>query len=287
MRAPRLIVIIGLLFASTQTARSQPLIAHTASIECTVVNADLVFIAKVIKVGDAKRIEGRKVFPTTIEIEETLKQDAFTNEPYRRLQIDMPRSLPVLADWKDDSARLLVAYDEYAPHATTVIELAPGQLEIMRSDFSLLRDPDAVIRAAMDALGRMPGGTKRVHTFGRYVPRKFFTGTQWDEFHGLILNVPVDSRLEKQAIESLRSESYRERDEAVRAIRYFRSDENVARVRGLLDDPGWAYLYHAQENDGIEVRLYGVRQEAYRTLKHWGVTVNQPQIREEVRKSPK
>jgi hypothetical protein len=43
-------------------------------------------------------------------------------------------------------------------------------------------------------------------------------------------------------------------------------------------------VYHAEENKGVEVRTYGVRQEAYQTLKSWGVDVKKPTIREEIRK---
>lgn len=74
------------------------------------------------------------------------------------------------------------------------------------------------------------------------------------------------------------------RDESVRALRYVQSDENVARLKSLLNDPGWGYLQHPSENHGIGVRDYVVRKTAFGTLKSWGVKVEQPVIREEVRR---
>ena len=86
------------------------------------------------------------------------------------------------------------------------------------------------------------------------------------------------------ARDALQSDAYLDREEAARALRYFPSEENTARLKRLWNDPGWAYLRHAEENHGIEVRVYGVRREAYETLKSWGVNADKPTTREEVRK---
>ncbi len=279
------LVAYGVVWAAAETAQAQPLFAHAESIESTVVNADLVVIAKLVKLGDVRQVEGREVGAATIAIEQTLKSDRTTDEPYEKLQIPIPRDTAVLTDWIERSSRLLVVYDDYAPDATTVIELVPGKMEVLTAEFTLLRDPEAVIGAAEEALRRMSPRVKRLHTFGVRVPLDLVKKTQWDKYHGLVLDVPVDDRLEKRAIEYVQSESYLEREEAARALRYFKSDENIARLEPLLADPGWAYLHHPRENKGVEVRLYGVRQEAYKTLKSWGVDVEEPLIREEAARS--
>jgi hypothetical protein len=181
-----------------------------------------------------------------------------------------------------------VAYNEYSPSGTTVIELVPDRLAVLTADFKLLRDPEAVIKSARETARRMPTAVKRIHTFKLRVPREAIPGTEWEKYYAtgghLVLSVPVDQRLEKRAHDYIRSEDYQKRTEGARALRYFKSDDNVARVTRLLNDPGWAYLRHAQENNGIEVRLYGVRLEAYQTLKAWGIEVGKPLTREEVRK---
>jgi hypothetical protein len=87
--------------------------------------------------------------------------------------------------------------------------------------------------------------------------------------------------LEKWAHEFIRIDDYMRRGEAARALRYFKSDDNIARVKSLLDDPKWVYARRAEENEGLEVRLYPVRQDAYVTLQYWGVAAEEPKIREE------
>lgn len=285
------LVMIGLpCLVASVPAHAQPLFPHAESIESTVANADLVFIAKLVKFGEREPVEGRVVHNTTIAIEETLKQRPREDEPYRRLQVYMPRSRSVLADWKKRSCRLLVATDEYAPYATTVIELTPGRMEVMSAEIKLLRDPDDVIKIAKETVRRMPAAVKRIHTFDLQVPRKIVAGTEWEKYYNtgghLRLSVPVDKKLEKRAQDYVRSEEPHKRGEGARALVYFKSDENLALVRPLLEDPGITYVQPAYEDKGEE-RVYGARYAAYRTLKSWGVDVEEPVIREEVRKAPK
>ncbi len=133
----------------------------------------------------------------------------------------------------------------------------------------------------------MPAGVKRIHTFRLQVPRKVVAGTKWEHYYDtggyLVLSVPVDMQLEKRAHDYIRSRSGPKRAEGARALRYFESDENVARVRPLLNDPEITHLQPAYENKG-EVRVYGVRYEAYQTLESWGIDVEKPLIREEIPK---
>jgi hypothetical protein len=185
---------------------------------------------------------------------------------------------------------LLVAIKDDAPEpdSVTVLDLSPGSLEVLTADFRLLRDPEAVLRAARDAVRRPPAPVKRLHTFRMMVPRPIIAGTRWESYYEtggyLTLSVPVDDRLEHRARDAIHSQSYLRREEGARALRYFRSDQNIVELKRLLNDPGWAYLRHPQENQGVEVRLYGVRQEAYRALKLWGLDVEEPLIRERIRK---
>jgi hypothetical protein len=280
------VIAIGVFLAAVEPTSAQPLFAHAESIESTVVNADLVFIAKLVKLGDATQVDGLEVHAATIAIERTLKQEIYNDESYELLQVRIARSAAVLTDWIERSCRLLVLLKDDAPYANTVIELVPGKMEVLKADFTLLREPEEVIRAAAESLRRMSPAVKRVHTFALRVPLNHVAKTRWAEYHGLTLDVPVDEQLEKRAVEYLRSENYLEREQAVRALRYFKSDENISQVEAMLNDPGWAYLHHPQENNGIEVRLYGVRDAAYKTLKSWGMDVDKPMIREEIVRSP-
>jgi hypothetical protein len=53
-------------------------------------------------------------------------------------------------------------------------------------------------------------------------------------------------------------------------LRHVKTDENVARTKSLLSDTGFGYHAHADGNKGLEIRVYGVRGEAYQALKSWG-----------------
>ena len=273
-----IVVFAAVLLAST-AAKAQPIGSGARSIDATVANADLVLVAKIEKVGDEKRVDGREVCNATIAIQETLKKDLFQDEPHRRMQMEMPFSAVVLADWQERSCSLLVAYDEHAPHASTVIDLTDEKLKVLTADFKLLRDPAAVIKAAKEALRLTPITIKRIHVFRLDVPRAVLAGTSWEEFGYFKLEVPVNQRLELRAHEYLRSKDYGRRSEAARALRYFPSEANIALAKTLLDDSTYG-IFHPPDKNGIEERYYGVRAEAYQALKTWGVDVKQPVIRE-------
>ena len=267
-------------------ADAQPQFPQTHSIESTVINADLVFIAKLDDFREAEEGKNDKPHEATILVEETLKKEAFTYEPYRRLAIRIARPASVLEDWKKRSCRLLVFYEQYAP-AAGVMELSRDKLQVMTADMTLLREPKAVVQAARKALRRVPAGVKRLHTFQLQVPRKVIAGTEWESCYKsggcLLLSVPVDRQLEKRAHEYLRSQSGQKRGEGARALLYFKSDRNIELVKPLLNDPDVTYRQPAYEGNPEE-RVYGVRFEAYRTLRSWGVNVKKPVIREKVQK---
>lgn len=270
-------------------AHAQPQFPHAESIESTVINSDLIFIAKLVDFREADKGEDGKLHEATIVVEETLKKEAFTYEPYRRLAIRIARPASVLADWKKRACRLLVVYEESAP-VPGVMELTRDKLQVMTADMKLLRDPKAVIQAARKALRRVPAGVKRLHTFRLQVPRKVIAGTEWERYYQsggcLLLSVPVDRQLEKRAHEYLRSKSGQKRGEGARALLYFKSDRNIELVKPLLDDPEVTYRQPAYEGNPEE-RVYGVRVEAYRTLRSWGLDVKEPVVREKVPKPQK
>ena len=280
---PLIAVCVSLIVGGE--AYAQPLIARAESIECMIANADLVFVAKLVEFGFEQEADDRKFYEGTIEIEETLKQGLFRDEPDRQRKVRLPHySRTVLTHWQEHSIRLLVTVNEDDWYATRVIALTDEPLEILTADFQLLRDPEAVIRVAKETARRLPAPVRRVHTFRVSVPHEVFIQTQWKARHGMELAVPVDERLEKRAQGGILSVNFSTRVESARALRYFKSDENVARLKPLLNDPGWGYFQHPSENNGIEVRDYMVREAAFGTLKSWGVNVDRPVIREEVRK---
>jgi hypothetical protein len=288
MRVARFMVFVavGLSLWMPAQAQAQPGHSVAESIDSMVDNADLVVIGKLVRFRAAGQGLERGEHEITIAVEETLKQPLFEEPQEKELVVNVRDPVAVVARWKDRSHRLLVATKQDPPDETTVIDLARDESEVLTADLKLLRNPEDVIRAAKDALRRMPANMKRIHTFELFVPPEIIAGTKLQKrvVEFLELVVPVDERLEKRALNDIASKDYVLREQGVRALRYFKSDENIARVRKLLGDPGWGYLEHPQDNHGIEVRLYGVREEAYRTLKTWGVEVKQPKVEEKIAK---
>jgi hypothetical protein len=300
----KLIVAVGVcLFASVPT-HAQPLISHneTESIESVVANADLVVIGKLLKIGRGTpadertlNVEGREKHEVTIAVEETLKHCISSpNERDEKIGLEAPYPGWVLRGWRNRASRLLVARSAGAPNEsmtsntsfTTIIELAPDTLQVLTEDMRLLHNPADVIRAARETVRRMPANVRRIQTFQLAVPWEIARGFKLpiprETLRELRLTVPADERLEKRALDEIRSPNYWTREEGARALRFFKSDENIVRMKSFLRDPLFTDLEDPQENRGHEVREYGVRQAAYEALECWGVNVPTPVIEETI-----
>lgn len=265
----------ALLFVSGQ-ASAQPLFGHVESIESMVINADIVVVGKLVEFGRA----GQDT--VTIGVEDTLK-----GKHRPRLLVRLAQPENVQAQWNDEMSPLLLATREDLSDEACVTDLGSGDLAVLTAAFTLLHTPDDVIRVARATVRRMPG-VQRIRTLRLVVPRETVAGTEWEKYYDtggyISLSVPVDKQLEERAHVYIRSQSYQLRREGATALRHFKSDENIAQVKKLLGDRGWAFLHHAEQNEGVEVRIYGVRKAAYETLNYWGVQVDKPTIREQVLK---
>jgi hypothetical protein len=272
------LVAVGVSVFVPVQALAQPLFTGTESIECTVANSEIVVVGNLVEFAGQEQADERGGRVATIAVEETLK-----GEHRDRLRVRLLRPASVLAQWKDPSGRLLLAARGDPPAETGVIDLADKELQVLTADFTTLRKPEEVLRVAKETVRRMPGVT-RIETFRLVAPGEAVAGTRWEKYYRtggyVTVTVPVDERLEKRAHEYVRSPIYGQREEAARALRYFKSDENVARLKTLLNDPGWD-LRRAEDNKGVEVRIYGIREKAYETLKYWGVSAQKPTTREE------
>jgi hypothetical protein len=286
-RLPSLLAILAALCGCTWAdaqpvgrlarANAQPIFRTVASIECMVLDADAVVIGKIVDV-EPEQVGKPGECCSTVSVEETLK-----GKHQERLRIRLRRPATEPAAWKEQSARLLLVLAQgEPPTATQVIVLRAEDLGYLTADFTVLRKPEDVIRLARET-ARLPAERRSVERFHLIVPNETAAATRWKgDFTGhLSLTVPVDDRLQKRAQEYAKSDDYTRREEGIRILRFFKSEENIARVRVLLNDPGWAVSKRAEDNEGVEVRYYGIRQEAYDTLTGWGVTAKQPVVREE------
>ena len=105
-------------------ARAQPRGVSAESIEGRIANADLVLVAKLVDFGFEQQVDDRKFYDGTMEIEETLKEGLFHDEPDRQLRVRISHySRTVLTHWQEHSIRLLVIVNEDDLDATRVIAL--------------------------------------------------------------------------------------------------------------------------------------------------------------------
>jgi len=95
--------------------------------------------------------------------------------------------------------------------------------------------------------------------------------------------VPVDAQLERSAVARIVSKDppWRIR-EAIDSLQYFKSDANISLLKSLLNDPASNTSTRAESNNGIELREFPVRKQAYDLLKKWSVSVDPPVLTEEV-----
>lgn len=277
MNPTRLILLVGMAFLvySPTRASAQPIFGYPKCVDSMAIDCDELVVGTVVDFGDEATIDEFGGCPTTISVEETLK-----GRHRRQLEIRFLYPRSVLAKWKDQSHRLLVA-NSRRPTGGVAIDLSSDDLAVLTADLKVLRKPEMIIVAARATIRRMPGVT-RIATFQIDIPRSVIAGTKWTENLGVRIAVPVDGRLERRAHEALKSNDYSRRREAAEALRYFKSDDNIARIKDLLADPGWGHLRHPAENRGIAVRFFGVRKEAYETLIYWGIPIEKPAFRETV-----
>ena len=188
------------------------------------------------------------------------------------------------------------------------IELAKGQKKdssLQRSrpplfslDLTLLEMPDDILKAVRMAVrDQGPKPARQSHSVEISHFMAELTGPSADIN---FVKAPIDKRLEKAAQrwitkpdEVLQSVDFKlakdkaELDEwkdwergfmrthGIRALRHFKSDENVKLLRGLLSDPSTER--ELPDDDLAPHRFaYFIRREAYKVLKEWRIDVAQP-----------
>ena len=86
----------------------------------------------------------------------------------------------------------------------------------------------------------------------------------------------------KRRQQYLNSKALWQRVEGIKSLEFFKSEENIARIKTFLQDPG----YQEGEQNGAKVRYFHARDAAYRTLTYWGVKVEEPLSEEREQKKP-
>lgn len=244
-----------------------------SSIDVEVLNQETVVIGRITKA--APGADGS--VDVSIAVEEVLK-----GKPQVSLQHHQGRgrgsrlSVDEVLRLSQDQALVLVTGNGFTP-------LDNPRLAIPTVSGKLLSRADEVADYIREVFRSHPGH-KVGQSFTIPLPKQlenvtvsgFFDNGMPGPPRGLV--VPVDADLEKWAIGAIRSE---ERSRAFRALRFFKSDQNIAFVGGLLSDSTFD-VDPADNNNGIEKREYRVRREAYDLLTEWGVSVVKPVWQEEI-----
>ena len=253
--------LLGVITVSPGPGSAQPLVHVVPSIDSLAINADYVYVARIVGVRDEPIPGGSDMPGFTFEVEAYLKtpmKEELTPQIERRGMFVNPPTAKY-KDWMKRSSRLLILSDDLRPHQPVVIELTPNKPDILTADFKLLHEADEIILAARDAIERTPSNVRKVYTHSLMVPRELYKGTHWEGGDGLMLEVPADVQLETWAIKSIRDEDPWNRLRATQSLRYFKSKSNAKLIAELLKDPA-----------------ADVREAANRILQRWEMETRSP-----------
>lgn len=242
-----------------------------------------------------------------VDVHETLKGRSIKRFVFT---FDSDRTMTVFEELKRSKQQVLCFFDSKPGEdpplvwSDALVRLGPPLAgyrlypPIFTVDLRLLKEPEDVLKAARAAVAE-EGKGGRPDRSSLNLPRDIMqtTGRSGDG-NGLL--VPVDHRLEKAArhwiaspedvpmrlgvvktkAEADRFHSGLLRLEGIRALRNFKSDENIAILKGLLNSPdAWTHTIEEQGSAVATEKVYFLRQEAYETLRDWGIKVKEPVLR--------
>lgn len=275
------LLVMAVVFTPMATrAYAQPSFELKPSIEGVVLNADTVVVGTIVEFT-----VGEEFHNATIAVENTLRGE---HHEQLRVQLFANRwqvgvlnlDASELARLKADSHKLLVALDGVPRKVRGLIDLSNKDLAVYMADFAVLRKPEDVLLAAEQTIRRAPGVT-RIETFPVFVPMEGGYGGFYAWGGRTRIVVPVDERLQKRAQEYLTAQEPWKRIEGLEALRYFKTDENIAQASTLLSDP-----FRVQEQESSDgTWRYPVRKRARETLSYWGIHVPASPVGEERRRS--
>jgi hypothetical protein len=290
VRLPCLSAASVLFAIATPTAQAQPSFYTAMSVEAMALNADALVIGVVVGVSEEKKFN-----VATIAVEETLR-----GKHQARQQVRFPDNIwqlgvgaynaKDLRKIQDDAPRLLVAMRGEPAEVCGLVYLAEQNFaeqnmrrgsadEVYKADLTTLQKPADLLRVVKETLRNSPG-VKCIDTFPLTVPIK---GGYYGRGGSTTVEVPVDESLEKKAVQYLGSKERWRRTEGAAALKYFKSEQTIARLKELLSDAE-PLILSAESNFGVEVRFYTVRKAAFETLKYWGIAVKEPVVEEKIKR---
>jgi hypothetical protein len=238
----------------------QPLYPQLESIDSKVLNASFVGVGIV----EDFRLDTRW---GRVWLKQTLKGDlrARVQGKLRNFNSKSPSSTVLVFARDGDTYLDLIRLDD------------PG-LKLSTADFHVLSDAREIVQYILRIASRAPSTNDRQNAMLQ--PPENEIGEKWKQAYGEKwyggLLVPVDERLERYALRDLRSKVTDRRVAAAHLLGLFKSRGTIARLKSLLNDRSSIISRYADWNEGVEERLYVVREAAYQSLRAMGVAVEMP-----------
>lgn len=153
---------------------------------------------------------------------------------------------------------------------------------VLTREFSVLTEPDAILKF-LDKTLQAQAGSDRPRGHMLLVPGGTPVFKRLWSRSAVFLFVPVDEALEALGARWCKADSPYKRDQGAKILGYFKSDRNIALLKGLLDDPSTSESTLSRLPMGktefeliYRKTIYYVRQAAYDSLRAHGVQVEQP-----------
>jgi hypothetical protein len=161
----------------------------------------------------------------------------------------------------------VLRYSARGAGSAAIVAFEKPQPKILSMNLQWLDDSEVILRTVQHYLREVSNTPEeRVGSLASFSfqPRQFFTaGRPWQENAYARIYFPIDAYLEKQARQWINSGEKEHRWAGVAALAYFKTDENAAILKGLLNDPGkWLTPVPVSIYSDLKVE-YLVRWEAW------------------------
>lgn len=286
--------LVSLLVGNLNSTHAQPVYLAADCVETLAWNSSAIHLVTLLAIAPPEAGDQAHYLYVTAAPLETLKGE---HQPTLRLALNMGRESAEALIAKQSRLIVVNAAAANPDAGWHWIDLADPELAVFTKRLAIIRDAEALIAALRTSVQAMPG-VLQMHLFPISIPRHidpatasplpnvddvFLPETRWAVSFGLRLSLPVDRDLEILARAMAASTDYSLQVDGLTALRFFKSDQNIAVAKRALQNQQWAFLEHPADNDGVEVRFYGVRQAAFQTLEYWGVPVERPQMQTQVK----
>ena len=276
-------------------------IAIAESTEWALASSDRVIVGKVVKFDAVLDRDGKKCQAISVTVSKTFKGahadqvtfllPNFIGDQYGKQWSD--EGLPIVFCLvKNDEKRVPVAADKYPwvvrddGNGACAILLGKSQHHwtgcrlVLTREFEVLTNPEAIVKFVEQTISAQAA---KVPT------ESMIVDVPWDtpvckllySRSAVWLTVPVDERLEAQGVKWCQSTTPRERREGARILSHFKSEQNIALLKSLLNDPSTRTDEQSQSVAGkselvYRKKVFFVRQVAFDALTGMGVFIQPP-----------